>query len=196
VPQQVLSEARGSAGSSGGLTEELVVVVIDPRGRIRSAGPSVERVLALSPSALVDTTVDALVDPHDRQRLTEAMARLHQDAGAELRLALRLLDRAGRPIWVDAGLQQMGSDVVLSARPYLPRGAEEPTVATGPADNDRYHALVQNSADILMVVDPDGTVRFANPSMLRTLGLAPEELVGPRCSRSCTRMTTGWSPRR
>lgn len=174
----MLSEARGSAESSGGLTEQLVVVVIDRHGRIRSAGPSVERVLALYPSGLVGSAVDALVDPHDRQRFADALGRLRQDEAADVRLALRLLDRAGRPIWVDASVQQMGSDVVLSARPYLPRSADAYPAAKGSADTDRYHALVQNSADILIVVDPDGTVRFANPSMVRTLGLAPDELVG------------------
>jgi PAS domain S-box-containing protein len=42
----------------------------------------------------------------------------------------------------------------------------------------RFHALVQNALDIVMVTDAQGTVRYISPSIERVLGYRPEEMVG------------------
>jgi diguanylate cyclase (GGDEF)-like protein/PAS domain S-box-containing protein len=40
----------------------------------------------------------------------------------------------------------------------------------------RWRALARNSADLVMVLDPDGTVRYASPSATRILGVTPSML--------------------
>ncbi len=42
----------------------------------------------------------------------------------------------------------------------------------------RYKSLVKNSSDIVLVLEDDCRVTFATPSMLRVLGISPEEGVG------------------
>jgi PAS domain-containing protein len=42
----------------------------------------------------------------------------------------------------------------------------------------RFHALVQNAQDIVMVTDARGTIRYMSPSVERVLGYTPEEMVG------------------
>jgi len=42
----------------------------------------------------------------------------------------------------------------------------------------RFHALVQNALDIVMVTDAQGTIRYVSPSVERVLGYSPEEIVG------------------
>ncbi len=42
----------------------------------------------------------------------------------------------------------------------------------------RFRALVQHSSDVIMIVDPDGTVRYASPSMATVFGHEPAKLVG------------------
>ncbi len=44
----------------------------------------------------------------------------------------------------------------------------------------RFASLVQNSSDIVTVVDADTSVRYASPSAQRVLGFAPAELEGTR----------------
>ena len=41
-----------------------------------------------------------------------------------------------------------------------------------------FRALVQNSSDVITVVDPRGTIRFQTPSVTRILGHDPAQLVG------------------
>src|SRR6185437_14012178 len=41
-------------------------------------------------------------------------------------------------------------------------------------------SLVANASDVIMIVSPDGVVRFASPAATRTLGFKPEEITGKR----------------
>jgi diguanylate cyclase (GGDEF)-like protein/PAS domain S-box-containing protein len=43
---------------------------------------------------------------------------------------------------------------------------------------DRYASLIANASDVIMIVEPDGSLRFVSPACERTLGFEPEELVG------------------
>jgi diguanylate cyclase (GGDEF)-like protein/PAS domain S-box-containing protein len=44
----------------------------------------------------------------------------------------------------------------------------------------RFASLVQNASDVVTVIEPDTTVRYASPASSRVLGYAPEELEGTR----------------
>ncbi len=46
------------------------------------------------------------------------------------------------------------------------------------ASEARFRSLVQNSSDMITVVDPEGVVRYQSPASARVLGWQPEEIVG------------------
>lgn len=57
--------------------------------------------------------------------------------------------------------------------------AERQRVETALAKSEaNFRALVQNSSDVLNVLESDGTVLYASPSSQNVLGFAPEELEG------------------
>jgi len=43
---------------------------------------------------------------------------------------------------------------------------------------DRYASLIANASDVIMIVEPDGVLRFASPASERTLGLKPADIIG------------------
>lgn len=45
----------------------------------------------------------------------------------------------------------------------------------------RYRTLIENSSDIIFVVQADGTITYVSPSIRNILGLDPEPLVGGSC---------------
>ena len=47
-----------------------------------------------------------------------------------------------------------------------------------PADPDLFHAMIENSFDIISVLGPDGVIRYESPSVRRILGYAPDDMVG------------------
>jgi diguanylate cyclase (GGDEF)-like protein/PAS domain S-box-containing protein len=42
----------------------------------------------------------------------------------------------------------------------------------------RYASLIANAADVILIVDADGALRFASPAFERTFGLKPDEVFG------------------
>jgi diguanylate cyclase (GGDEF)-like protein/PAS domain S-box-containing protein len=44
----------------------------------------------------------------------------------------------------------------------------------------RFASLVQNSSDVMTIIDADSTIRYQSPSIIRVMGYAPEDLVGGR----------------
>ena len=45
-------------------------------------------------------------------------------------------------------------------------------------EGDRWCSVVENSSEIVTIVDPDGTLRYASPAFGRILGYDPEKVVG------------------
>ena len=43
-----------------------------------------------------------------------------------------------------------------------------------------FRAIIQNSSDIILIVDKLGTITYASPSIERFLGYRPDELIGKR----------------
>jgi PAS domain S-box-containing protein len=46
------------------------------------------------------------------------------------------------------------------------------------ASEARFRSLIENSADMLLLLDPDYTIRYVSSSVRRTTGFLPEELIG------------------
>ena len=72
------------------------------------------------------------------------------------------------------------SDPAQNAPRNAAPGSGKPTHAIGmPADSDDWlRFVVQNFSEIVMVVDPDGTLAYASPAFERILGYDPGEVPG------------------
>ena len=70
-------------------------------------------------------------------------------------------------------LRRLGVSVKLALEQARLRGEKE-------RDARRLRALTENSYDAIAVVNADGIVLYASPSIHRVLGRAPEEIVGQR----------------
>ncbi len=73
------------------------------------------------------------------------------------------------------GLEALGSQVALA----LESAALTEDLVRKQSEA-RFASLVQNSSDVVTVIDPDTTVRYVSPSVERVLGYAPAELEGKR----------------
>src|SRR2546421_3166090 len=52
---------------------------------------------------------------------------------------------------------------------------------------NRYASLIANASDLIMIVGPEGILRFASPACERMLGTKPDEIIG----RDLTEFWTG-----
>jgi PAS domain S-box-containing protein len=47
-------------------------------------------------------------------------------------------------------------------------------------NGEKYRALIENSSDIIQIIDSEGIIRYLSPSVEGMLGYKPEELIGRR----------------
>ena len=46
------------------------------------------------------------------------------------------------------------------------------------SSEERFRALIENATDLILVLNPDGMVRYVSPSVVQILGFAPDEIIG------------------
>jgi len=80
---------------------------------------------------------------------------------------------ASVPADVVDGLHTLGAQVALALE-----GAALTDDLSRQHSDARVGALVQNSSEMILVLDPDLMVRYATPSVARAIGHRPEDLVG------------------
>ena len=73
-------------------------------------------------------------------------------------------DEEGEPLYFVSQIQD------VSERKKFERGIIE--------SEQRFRSLVQNSSDIITILEADGTVRYVSPAVERVMGYKPEEQVG------------------
>src|SRR5688572_15188132 len=106
----------------------------------------------------------------------------------ELSAILILTPRATRPelsTLLDAGADDVlivpiepaaaRARLEVAVRQAALRGAHARTAAALRRSEARFRSLVQNAADIISVLAPDGSVLYQSPAMSRVLGYTPEE---------------------
>jgi two-component system cell cycle sensor histidine kinase/response regulator CckA len=149
-------------------------------GRVASANVAMARLLGYdSPDELLplDMQRDIYYDFADRPRLLAELDRAERIAGSEVRLKRR----DGSPIWVqiDARAVRTGSGGFEYLEGFVHdiderKKAEEALRQS----EERYRSLIESSRDVVTIIDPGGTIRFASPSIERVAGYRPEELAG------------------
>src|SRR2546422_2310727 len=80
----------------------------------------------------------------------------------------------------DADRLTLQRSLELSSQELLEANAEIRTWAEREVEQSRewYRTLIENSSDVITVLDPNGAFRYNSPSIKRVLGYDPEDLVG------------------
>jgi len=89
------------------------------------------------------------------------------------------LDKNGRPFWVEVNMKRAriaGKDCVLSIVRDI--GARKKAEENLLRSEEYFRSLIENSSDIISVMDADGTIRYVSPSITRISGDKPEDIIG------------------
>jgi PAS domain S-box-containing protein len=173
------SEDR-SAGFLRALVDESpdLVLATDTDGVVRYANSTVERVLGYEAGECAGIKISDLHHPDDRERLARAFAEAADyGSGSPSRLAqVRLGRKDGSWVgieWTAVSLLDEPSvwKLVFVARNVGGRKRLEKELR-------QYQVLVENTLDMLAIINPDNTWRYVSPAFERVLGYKPEELVG------------------
>jgi PAS domain S-box-containing protein len=149
-----------------------------PDGRILDANAALSRMLGLSSreEARGRSLSEFAANPSEREAF---LARLGLE-GALTGIEVRLRRADGGTVWA-----LESASLIVEGRPPEPviEGTlidvtERRRAVDALRESEEYfRSLIDNAADVIMIVEADGTVRFGSPSLERLLGYRPQELV-------------------
>ncbi len=161
-------------------SSDIVLVVTDER-QITFASPAAHRLLGLPERTLVGSHPARWVHPDDwpvLARVLDDSETASQGDLGDVQVRIRHVDGTHR--WFEIRTRDLRTDpeidgLVVTAREITDRKSAERQLAASEA---RFRALVQNSADIVAVVDSRGRFSYVSPAITELLGYDPEELIG------------------
>jgi len=157
--------------------------LLDARGAFLFTSPAVSTVLGYREDELRGVNAFSLVHPSDVARMTTLMTTLR---GAETSpsVVVRLRHYDGRWRWIEATGSDLTHDpavraALLNMRDITDRKHAEDALTTS---ERRFHALLEHTADAIMVTDSTGDIIYASPATERLLGYTPDALVATASS--------------
>jgi PAS domain S-box-containing protein len=119
-----------------------------------------------------------LIHPHDRHILE---AFLQSPESADRALTLRWVSKEGRILWTEQQINLFyDAQGELEALEGIGRDVTERKEAEDALrrSEERFRSLIQNASDVIVILESDGTIRYASPALERVLGLEAEDVVG------------------
>ncbi|MBI1814214.1 MAG: PAS domain S-box protein [Deltaproteobacteria bacterium] len=154
-----------------------IIYRTDLQGIVQMVSPSVER-YGYRVNELLGRDVNQLYAyPNGREQVLEAL----RDKGAVNDVELLFRRSDGTLISMSATARLLRDE---TGRPVATEGilrdisARKMADAALAASEARLRALVQNSSDLITIVDDDSSVRYVSPAAARILGYKPAQLIG------------------
>ncbi len=170
------------------------VTVFDYDGTIRYRNSGFGDTGGYRPEDLIGKTMVKMIHPDDRQRVIDDFTRGIKTPGRTTVSEFRYLFKDGTWHILEAQIKNLVDNpevrgVVVNSRDVTGRKQLEEKLRQEIAEKEsiehalkrseeRFRALVQNSSDVITVVDEHGILRYVSPSIERLLGYAPGDRIG------------------
>lgn len=159
-----------------------LVCVVDVEGRIIFSSPTSLRVLGIASEQLFDSTLMKVVHERDRPKLISLLRETAQGRERAEATEMRMRHAETGYRWFEVTARDLRQEaeilgLVLTARDVTDRRVAEQQLASSEA---RFRSLVQNSSDIVAVLDSRSIFTYVSPAVTGVLGYRPDELVGTR----------------
>ncbi len=156
--------------------------IVDTRGNRIYLSPSFRNVGGYEPDDMLGKSVFDILHPDDRPLAAKAFQELLSAPGTTRSIQARFLARDGTYIWVEVLAVNMLNDpivqgIVMDTRDITDRRRIEEELHR---NEQRYRTLVQNSSDIIVVIDEQGTNQYISSSYEKITGYTIQERLGQR----------------
>ncbi|HKD17957.1 MAG TPA: PAS domain S-box protein [Thermoanaerobaculia bacterium] len=150
-------------------------------GRIIDGNASLARMLGFASreEARGHNLRDFYADPAARDAFLARLA----EPGAQASAEVRLRRRDGAAVWVleSASRIEEGTPPEIVIEGTLIDVTDRRRAVDALKESEEYfRSLIDNAADVIMIVDSDGRIRFGSPSVEKLLGYRPQEIVAER----------------
>jgi len=156
------------------------IALFDRAGKFLYLSPSSTRMTGWLADDLLGLCFDAFVHADDRALATEAFATVTQAPATRPAVEFRYRNKNGDWRWMQAVLTNLLDEPNVQAVVCNFRDITERKIADDKLKGaeQRFRALVENSADAIALLDQDGKVIYLTSSAMRLTGRPPEERIG------------------
>ena len=166
------------------LDSEMLVLHLDPQGRIESVNSNFEKEMLYDSSQLVGRNIEEIVPPHVKQLDFYTKMRGAITRGEHLNGAFRLLRGNGEEAWLRSILQPVKNSAGQLRYFTLHSSDLTRTIETSREHESLINALMRSTA--VIEFNLDGEVLTANDRFLQTMGYTLEKLRGKHHRVFCT----------
>jgi PAS domain S-box-containing protein len=157
----------------------MVVVGVD--ARLVRVNRAFCTMLGYTEAELLSKSIPEITHPADIDKDIAGIAQLLSGAVDRIQIEKRYLHKTGRVVWADLSASVIRDP--QGAIQYAIVHIQDITEAKQARDTlrmseEQFRSMIEQSLDLIAVLNPDGTVRYASPSHERVLGWAADELVG------------------
>jgi len=161
--------------------EDYAIFMLDPEGRVATWNAGAKRINGYDEDEIIGEYLSVFYTEEDvRRGHPEEELRVATSEGRYREEGLRVR-KDGSRFWASVlitalrdeegtlrGFSKVTRDI--TARKEAEHALKE--------NEQRFRTLVQNSSDVITVIDADGSIRYVSPAVERLTGYRPEELVG------------------
>src|ERR687892_490511 len=170
---------------------DAVIVADATNQRIVLWNAAAAKMFGYSASEALELRVEALVPEHLKAAHRAGIARYAETGygtyiDSDVPLELPALSKSGEEIYVELSLSPIepeyeangdGRFVLAVVRDITERKRAGEALRES---EERFRSLIQNSSDLITVLEPDGIIRYESPSVEQVLGYHPEERIGKK----------------
>ncbi|HEX6910981.1 MAG TPA: PAS domain S-box protein, partial [Longimicrobium sp.] len=157
-----------------------VIALVDREGTVRFESAAAARVFGMAPEEVIGRPAFDRVHPDDLPSVRRDFARLLEHPGTTVTTQLRMRRADGGWVEVESTGRTLSpgsadEGVVVSTRDVTERRRWEEALRRSEL---RFRSVVENTSDLVTLMEPDGTIAYQSPSIERMFGYGREELVG------------------
>ena len=163
-------------------TASIGMAQADPiKGRCLRVNQKMCAITGYSAEEMLTMQIPDITHPEDRETDWEAFQQVIRGDAPSYRMEKRYIRKDGAVIWVNVNMtvirDQDGQPVRTMAA--IEEITERKTVEEATRESEeRFRALIQHASDVVVLLQPEGTISYVSPSISSMLGHQPEDLVG------------------
>jgi PAS domain S-box-containing protein len=151
-----------------------VVLVLDAQGRYLQIAPTSPDLLYKPPAELLGQTIHEVLPVVDADNILRSIGlalEKRQPVHVEYSLSID-----GSEIWFDGTVSPMGEDKVFwIARDVTERKKHEGALRES---EERYRLITETATDVIIVIDEESNILFANHAVEETFGYSSAQIIG------------------